>query len=124
MILLLIIILLLRRKKKPQREEDDVKLTENILHFDVRSEDGERMVKAEIHEKLVVGRSASCDISLMDKLMSRQHFMIEKDSGSFYISDMNTTNGTLVNGVKIISRCKLKNGDVIQAGSLHITISW
>lgn len=44
--------------------------------------------------------------------------------GSFYVTDLDSTNGTRVNGIRITSRCRLKNGDVIQAGSLKIIITW
>ena len=123
-LLILLVVLLLCRRKGRKKKEDSVKITDNIMHLDVRGENEERKIDIVINQKIIVGRSSSCDISFMDKLLSRQHFSIEKDDGNFYLTDLGATNGTLVNGVKIGSRCKLKNGDVIQAGTLHITITW
>ena len=123
-----VIIVVMRKKKtikkKPEQEEESL-LSQSVLHLDVRGEDSNRQIKAPIQEKLIIGRrSADCDIALQDEQLSRKHFTIEKDKGCFYIMDLDSTNGTILNGVEIHDRCKLKNGDVVQAGSLHITISW
>lgn len=124
LILLIVIVLVIRSRKKKGQEQESSPLDQSRLKFTVRSDEGERTIEAAISDRLVVGRSSSCDVSIVDKLLSRHHFAIEKDSGFFYITDLGTTNGTMVNGIKIVTRCKLKNGDVVQAGSLYITITW
>ena len=124
LILLLIVVLLLLSRRSKKKKKETVKITDNVLHLDVRGENEEKRIDTAIDQRIVVGRSSSCDIALLDKLLSRQHFCIEKDNGSFYVVDLGATNGTFVNGVKIGNRCRLKNGDVIQAGTMHITITW
>lgn len=123
-ILVLIIFLLKRRKNREVEEEVIPPLSDNLITFDIHSEEGDRRTQAAIQEKLIVGRLSSCNISVLDDKLSKQHFMIEKDSGSYYLTDLQSTNGTKVNGIKVAERYKLKNGDVVQAGSLTITISW
>lgn len=128
LVLLIIFSVVVIRKNKKKKEETDREeeslLNQSTLNLEIRSEEGGKNIKADIKDKLIVGRSSGCDISLVDKLMSRQHFSIEKDTGCYYVTDLDTTNGTMVNGIRITTRCKLKNGDVIQAGSLYITITW
>ena len=124
LLIIILIIVIIMRKRKKARTEPAPSLEPTKLKFAIRGEEENKTVEMEIQDKLTVGRSSSCDVAVVDKLLSRRHFMVEKDSGSFYISDLGTTNGTIVNGIKIVTRCKLKNGDVVQAGSLFITITW
>ncbi len=64
----------------------------------------------------VVGRTRDCDISLPDDAsISRRHAEIRPDAGSFWISDLGSTNGTEVNG-KRVSRLELHSGDRISVG--------
>jgi hypothetical protein len=67
-----------------------------------------------------VGRSGMNNLRFNDRLMSRQHFAIEDVGGRFYISDLNTTNGTFVNGMRVWARRVLNVDDVITAGSEKI----
>lgn len=120
------IVFLLKRKKKetaPSHKEEVLSL-QDTLYFDIRGEQITEKKTVNIQDKIIVGRSGNCDVSLLDALLSRQHFSIEKENANFYITNLSQTNGTKVNGIEISSRCKLKNGDVIQAGSLYITIGW
>jgi len=64
----------------------------------------------------VVGRLNTCGLVLTDYLVSRQHFKIEKSGGLFTISDLQSHNGTFVNGVKIRTETMLAFGDTIRAG--------
>ncbi|MGQ9618032.1 MAG: FHA domain-containing protein [Candidatus Aminicenantia bacterium] len=65
--------------------------------------------------KNYVGRSTDCNIILNEKGISREHFVIYVSQNEFRIEDLNSKNGTFVNGKKIKS-AQLKNGDEIIAG--------
>jgi pSer/pThr/pTyr-binding forkhead associated (FHA) protein len=64
----------------------------------------------------LAGRDASCDLSFDDELLSRQHFAIEAGEDGFAISDLESANGTYVNGVLLATKRRLEDGDVIRAG--------
>ncbi|MBE7464602.1 MAG: protein kinase [Planctomycetes bacterium] len=64
----------------------------------------------------VIGRSAQCDLILTDFLVSRTHFKIEKRKELFSISDLESHNGTLVNGMKIEKETMLCVGDTVRLG--------
>lgn len=57
-----------------------------------------------------------CNSVIKNRLISHIHVCITKDLDSYYIEDMNSTNGTYVNGERLImnSRHKLSQGDVIK----------
>ncbi len=71
----------------------------------------------------VLGREADNDIMLDDEFCSRRHAKVkleadaddEEDEPAFFIYDLATPNGTLVNGAEIL-RAKLTDGDRVQIG--------
>lgn len=75
-----------------------------------------RDVEWNVEGSIFVGRSNICNIYFDDDRLSRQHFAIEVTKMACYIEDLETTNGTFVNGVKISGKRMLLDGDVITAG--------
>jgi hypothetical protein len=84
----------------------------------------EQNIETNITSSIIVGRSAACDIFIDDAKLSRQHFVIERKERELYISDLNSKNGTFVNGIRLNSRRKLLNRDKIFAGLSEILISF
>ncbi len=75
-----------------------------------------------------IGRLPACDISIDDPSSSGLHAQIEINNGNqaegiieVFIEDMNSTNGTYVNGHKV-TRCRLYNTDVIEIGCAQFKI--
>lgn len=70
--------------------------------------------------KMIIGRAPDCDICLPDEGISRQHARLEMDEfGSVTIEDLNSTNGTYLNGTRF-NRHQLRDGDKVQVGSTTI----
>lgn len=72
---------------------------------------------------LTVGRSENCTIRfdpVGERIASKQHAFIEAKPDGFYITDNQSTNGTLVNGTRVES-VRLNNGDSVQFGRNGIT---
>ena len=63
----------------------------------------------------VIGRSSECDIHVEDKDASRQHAAIQPIGEEYYLRDMDSTNGTLINGQPVEKRI-LRHGDKITIG--------
>ena len=70
-------------------------------------------------DRLVLGRLKSCDICLDDRNASRQHAAIEREGAGWLLVDLESTNGTLVNG-EPADRVRLRDGDVITIGVSEI----
>jgi serine phosphatase RsbU (regulator of sigma subunit) len=64
-------------------------------------------------ETTILGRHPECDIVLDAGAISRQHARILATGNEFYVEDLGSRNGTLVNGVSIRGRQRLLNGDRI-----------
>lgn len=65
-------------------------------------------------DTILLGRHPSCEVVVQDSAVSRRHAKIERIKSDFYVSDMQSRNGTQVNGAQIKNRKKLKHGDIIQ----------
>jgi diguanylate cyclase (GGDEF)-like protein len=73
-----------------------------------------RMFK--LHPSMTIGRAASCEIRLEDDGLSRHHARIRCEDGTATIEDLQSRNGTFVNGERIQSAVTIGNGDKIQCG--------
>lgn len=68
------------------------------------------------HDRLTIGREASCGLCLPDSSVSRQHALVERVDDGYFVTDLGSTNGTCVNEQKI-SSVELTPGDRVQFGS-------
>src|SRR5215475_10360156 len=68
-----------------------------------------------VGDRIVFGRNADCGVVLNAPAVSREHAVIRKIGGKYFIEDMNSRNGTELNGPtnKIKVRTPLKDGDQI-----------
>ena len=68
-------------------------------------------------EETLIGRNPTTDVTLLDENISREHALIlfDPESGVYTIEDLQSTNGTKVNG-KGSARTPLEPGDEIQIG--------
>ena len=68
----------------------------------------------------VVGRSKDADILVNDEGISRYHFKIHVKDKLATLEDLNSTNGTFVNGIRIKQLQLLHNNDKIQISSVTV----
>jgi DNA-binding CsgD family transcriptional regulator len=70
--------------------------------------------------KVAIGRATSNDITLDDGEISRLHAALERYPSGWSIRDLNSANGTLVNGQRIMAEHRLAAGDEIRVGSVRL----
>ena len=73
-------------------------------------------IMVNVEGSMFVGRSEICNLYFDDAKLSKQHFVIGVTGMGCYIEDLESTNGTFVNGVRLTERRMLFEGDVITAG--------
>jgi len=66
--------------------------------------------------QLVIGRSPHAELRLDDDGISRNHARIRSETNRAWIEDMESRNGTFVNGERITASVELKDGDKVQVG--------
>ena len=63
-----------------------------------------------------IGRDATNDIVVDDEEMSFRHARIWLDNGGIWVEDLDSTNGTFVNGKRIVGPVLLSNEDLVRIG--------
>ncbi|HSK16988.1 MAG TPA: DUF3662 and FHA domain-containing protein [Gaiellaceae bacterium] len=73
----------------------------------------------ELGELTVIGRSRDCDVTLGDPNVSRRHAEVRHEDGGYWIVDLGSTNGVVVNG-KRVERTRLEADDSILLGTTEL----
>src|SRR5262245_15999687 len=74
----------------------------------------ENTTKDLVGDRIVIGRNADCNVVLNVPAVSREHAVIRKIQGKFYIEDLKSRNGTFVNNKEVTTRTLLKDADKIK----------
>lgn len=72
--------------------------------------------------EFVVGRAETCELSLDDPMVSRNHGRLKVSQEEVRIEDLGSRNGVKVNGQRIQSARKLEHGDQIVIGSQEMVL--
>ena len=76
----------------------------------------------ELGPRTIIGRMDSCDIRILDGLISKQHAEIAFGNARWSLRDLGSSNGTVVNGRRIHA-VDLAEGDQIVIGNAHLVFS-
>jgi len=72
--------------------------------------------------RILLGRSRECDIQVEDPNVSRRHAELRQEGSSYWIVDLESTNGIEVNGHRV-TRAKLESGDSFTVGSTDVVFT-
>ena len=72
-------------------------------------------------EELLLGRHPSCDVVVDDPSVSRRHARLRYRDGGWTVCDLDSTNGTTVNGCRV-GRCILRPGDRLGLGDEGLVV--
>lgn len=79
-----------------------------------RGSDAGRVWPLNRSEPIVIGRNDDCDVVLPDRQVSRYHAQIEWVTDRYMVKDLDSKNGTHVNGMECVEPLALEDGDEIQ----------
>ena len=81
--------------------------------------------KISMTSQITIGRASDNSVVIDNKLASRHHAMIQRIKDDYYLKDLDSTNGTLLNGQKIQSGkyFKLHSGDKITIGKTELVMN-
>ncbi len=71
---------------------------------------------------MTIGRDPQCDLHLDNRALSRRHAQIEKRGAAIWVRDLQSQNGTFVNGARINDPQALNGGDRIEVGRYEVRI--
>jgi phosphoserine phosphatase RsbU/P len=84
--------------------------------------EGERFDFTPRGDAVVVGRALDCDLVLSDAFLSRQHARLVRDGGGWRVEDLDSRNGTHVNGERVEGRRPLAPGDVVSLSGSRLEV--
>lgn len=92
-------------------------------HLIVRDHEGSSWTHTISEAETLIGRGASSDVRVADKAISRDHAAISWEGERYMLEDLQTTNGTRLNGRRVRNG-PLDDGDEIQVGKTLITFKY
>jgi sigma-B regulation protein RsbU (phosphoserine phosphatase) len=69
---------------------------------------------------IVIGRSRTADLPISDRFLSRQHARLFQDHGTWWIEDLDSRNGSWLNGKRIDHPAPVHEGDRIRLSNSYI----
>lgn len=95
---------------------------DEITHFLLPSSEGGVQRSIQIRTApITLGRVPVCDVVLDGSMISRVHCRVQLIGDQVMVTDLNSTNGTFVDGQRIIGTVSLQHGAVLQIGSHKLT---
>jgi pSer/pThr/pTyr-binding forkhead associated (FHA) protein len=88
----------------------------------IEDDEGKQTALPLAHEEYGLGRGESNAIRLTDRNISRTHAILKKTSEVWSLKDLQSYNGTFVNGVRVVGEQTLGTGDLVQIGDYRLEL--
>lgn len=112
--------------EKTVRMEDEMGLNLHLtVDYQGRIKDSEpahQEIDSFVRKKLTIGRGTDCDVCLKYDTVSKHHLEITYGPDGLFARDLNSSNGTKLNGEKITDQVPLKNQDELMLGFCKVKI--
>jgi hypothetical protein len=73
-------------------------------------------------EQFSIGRDAGCDLAIADMTVSRRHATLERTDDGWMLTDLESTNGTRVNGWRVRGKVTVTPGDLVSFGNSEYSL--
>ena len=92
------------------------------ITFYVEIEEGKESLRQFTQTEIVLGRDASCDLCIMDEALSAHHARVIYHHGQWWLEDLNSTNGTILNHERLTTPVVVITGDEFRCGNTTFSI--
>jgi pSer/pThr/pTyr-binding forkhead associated (FHA) protein len=75
-------------------------------------------------KETVIGRRQDCSLCIRSSEVSRRHCLLTVDNKSLFVEDLDSVNGTLVNGKRITGKQALRSGDHLGIGPVQFLVEF
>jgi pSer/pThr/pTyr-binding forkhead associated (FHA) protein len=76
------------------------------------------------HTETVVGRRRDCDLRIPAAEVSRRHCLLSITDGYVIVEDLDSVNGTFINGRRVVGKQVVRPGDHLEIGPLDFTVEY
>jgi len=73
--------------------------------------------------EIIIGRDPAADLQIPSAAVSRRHARLILEKNGYILEDLGSSNGTFLNGKRLVERCSLNSGDQIRLGQA-VTITY
>jgi len=79
-----------------------------------------------IKDSIIIGRSSKNSNVIIDydESISGRHCEIENRNGRFFVKDLCSSNGTRVNGIRVLSETEIFHGNILRIGQIEMKVGW
>jgi pSer/pThr/pTyr-binding forkhead associated (FHA) protein len=88
----------------------------------IEDDEGKQTSLPLAHEEYGLGRADTNQIRLTDRNVSRSHALLKKNGQGWFLKDLQSYNGTYVNGVRVVGEQLIHSGDVVQLGDYRLEL--
>lgn len=74
------------------------------------------------HIRTLVGRGSDADIQITSDTVSRAHALVWQEAGAAWVADLDSANGTYVNGSRVVDPVGIAAGDLLTFGDVGFTV--
>lgn len=72
--------------------------------------------------RAIVGRSGACDVHVASAEVSRRHALLWREAGRVFIDDLDSANGTYVDGQMVVGITEVDDGDLLALGEADLVL--
>ena len=72
--------------------------------------------------EFLIGRGTDCDLRLRESAVSRHHCILRTAADGVTLTDLGSSNGSYVNGQRVVSQAALRSGDTLKLGSREFVV--
>jgi pSer/pThr/pTyr-binding forkhead associated (FHA) protein len=87
------------------------------ITLSIKIERGKENVRRFLQPEIMIGRDPSCDLTIVDEALSAHHARLAHHHGQWWLEDLNSTNGTLLNHEKLTTAAVVITGDQFKCGN-------
>jgi pSer/pThr/pTyr-binding forkhead associated (FHA) protein len=88
----------------------------------IEDDEGKQTALPLAHEEYALGRGESNAIRLTDRNISRSHAILKQNGQGWFLKDLQSYNGTYVNGVRVVGEQIIQSGDLVQIGDYRLEL--
>jgi pSer/pThr/pTyr-binding forkhead associated (FHA) protein len=117
----LALVALLAARPRVRTAAEIGRVTPMQLDLDIRERGASRSFRG--RPPLELGRDRGAEIVVHDPEVSRRHARFESHEGFVYVDDLKSSNGTFLNGRRIMEAIEIRQGDEIDVGTTRIRVT-
>lgn len=94
-----------------------------LIRLEVQADHEDARVRAFSQPQVLLGRDPTCDVPLTDSSVSARHALLSFHHAQWWLDDLGSSNGTLLNHEKVETATVLTAGDEIECGRVRVLVT-